>query len=75
MDALCPECQQAMQWQKGHFICEACHKSYQQQALCPECHQPLEELKACGAVDYFCRSGGHGMVSKRRVVFTYQLID
>ncbi|MBD4516896.1 hypothetical protein GUG76_17515, partial [Xanthomonas citri pv. citri] len=38
------------------------------EARCPECHQPLEVLKACGAVDYFCQHG-HGLISKKRVEF------
>ncbi|MGI3453244.1 zinc-ribbon domain-containing protein, partial [Citrobacter arsenatis] len=33
-----------------------------------ECHQPLQVLKACGAVDYFCQNG-HGLISKKRVEF------
>ncbi|MCF1824449.1 zinc ribbon domain-containing protein, partial [Salmonella enterica subsp. enterica serovar Anatum] len=23
---------------------------------CPDCRQPLQVLKACGAVDYFCQT-------------------
>ena len=38
------------------------------EARCPECHQPLQVLKACGAVDYFCQNG-HGLISKKRVEF------
>ncbi|PKH21821.1 hypothetical protein CIG19_14855 [Enterobacterales bacterium CwR94] len=34
---------------------------------CPDCDQPLEVLKACGAVDYFCAT--HGLISKKRVNF------
>ncbi|MCI2073925.1 MAG: zinc ribbon domain-containing protein, partial [Serratia liquefaciens] len=37
---------------------------------CPECRQPLQELKACGAVDYLCQNG-HGLISKKRVLFSY----
>lgn len=36
--------------------------------LCPDCRQPLQVLKACGAVDYFCQNG-HGLISKKRVNF------
>ena len=70
MEAYCPVCEQPMSWVSGHFRCEACCKEYNQTALCPDCQQPLQELKACGAVDYFCQNG-HGMVSKKRVLFTY----
>ncbi|CAM3588027.1 zinc ribbon domain-containing protein [Rahnella bruchi] len=70
MDALCPVCGQPMNWVSGHFHCDTCHTDYKQTALCPDCQQPLQALKACGAVDYFCQNG-HGMISKKRVTFTY----
>lgn len=70
MDALCPHCQQTMQWRDGHFFCERCSQAYQRQALCPDCGKPLQELKACGAVDYFCQNG-HGLISRKRVNFNY----
>ena len=70
MEAYCPVCEQPMSWVSGHFRCDACGTEYNQTALCPDCQQPLQELKACGAVDYFCQNG-HGMVSKKRVIFTY----
>ena len=70
MDALCPVCQKAMTEGSGHFHCETCHGNYQQQAECPDCAQPLQVLKACGAVDYFCQHG-HGLISKRRIHFNY----
>ena len=70
MDALCPVCSQLISWVSCHFHCDASHGDYQQIALCPDCQQPLQELKACGAVDYFCQNG-HGMISKKRVRFTY----
>ncbi|THD56585.1 primosomal protein N' (replication factor Y) - superfamily II helicase [Enterobacteriaceae bacterium ML5] len=70
MEAYCPVCEQPMSWVSGHFRCDACGSEYNQTALCPDCQQPLQELKACGAVDYFCQNG-HGMVSKKRVLFTY----
>lgn len=70
MDAHCPVCDQPMSWVSGHFRCDACHSEYQQTALCPDCQQPLQELKACGAVDYICQKG-HGMISKKRVILTY----
>ncbi|MDU7471615.1 MAG: zinc ribbon domain-containing protein, partial [Serratia marcescens] len=48
--------------------CERCAKEYVVEARCPDCHKPLEVLKACGAVDYFCQNG-HGLISKKRVEF------
>ena len=45
-----------------------CKKDIPLEARCPECHLPLQVLKACGAVDYFCQNG-HGLISKKRVEF------
>ncbi|MDM3143237.1 zinc ribbon domain-containing protein, partial [Citrobacter sp. Cf120] len=42
--------------------------SWQHYPRCPECHLPLQVLKACGAVDYFCQNG-HGLISKKRVEY------
>lgn len=70
MEALCPVCGQSMSWVSGYFHCDTCHGEYQQTPLCPDCHLPLQALKACGAVDYFCQNG-HGMISKKRVLFSY----
>ncbi|RYC42722.1 zinc ribbon domain-containing protein [Pectobacterium zantedeschiae] len=70
MDVLCPDCHSTMTWQTdGSFLCAACQQHYLRDAECPECKHLLQELKACGAVDYFCQQ--HGMISKRRVVFRY----
>lgn len=68
MEQYCPVCHQTLEWQGEHARCTPCRQDYHIQALCPECHQPLEVLKACGAVDYFCQNG-HGLVSKKRVEF------
>lgn len=70
MDAICPVCQKTMTEVSGHFHCDTCHGNYQQQAQCPECAKPLQVLKACGAVDYFCQNG-HGLISKKRLHFSY----
>lgn len=43
-------------------------RGFRLEACCPDCHKPLDVLKACGAVDYFCQNG-HGMVSKKGVEF------
>ncbi|UYA61410.1 zinc ribbon domain-containing protein [Pectobacterium colocasium] len=74
MDAHCPDCHHMMLWQPdGSFRCEECQQRYLREAVCPECKHLLQELKACGAVDYFCQQ--HGMISKRRVVFSYLPAD
>lgn len=70
MDALCPVCQKKMTEVSGHFHCSSCHGNYQQQVECPDCAKPLQLLKACGAVDYFCQNG-HGLISKSRIRFSY----
>lgn len=68
MELNCPVCHNplALQGDKAH--CAHCQQDFTLQALCPECHKPLEVLKACGAVDYFCQNG-HGLISKKRVEF------
>ena len=73
MEAHCPQCDQTMEWVKEHYHCATCNSDYQQLATCPDCGQPLQELKACGAVDYLCQNG-HGLISKKRVLFSYQLL-
>ncbi|AJJ64287.1 zinc ribbon domain-containing protein [Yersinia aldovae] len=70
MDALCPVCQKVMTEVSGHFHCSGCHGNYLPQANCPDCARPLQVLKACGAIDYFCQNG-HGLISKSRVRFSY----
>ncbi|QCR35301.1 zinc ribbon domain-containing protein [Nissabacter sp. SGAir0207] len=70
MMATCPVCAQAMSEQNGHYLCPKGHGEFRQEAACPECGLPLEVLKACGAVDYFCPNG-HGLISKMRVKFCY----
>ncbi|KHN49856.1 zinc ribbon domain-containing protein [Pectobacterium fontis] len=74
MDTRCPDCHHVMLWQPdGLFRCEECQQHYQREAVCPECKHLLQELKACGAVDYFCQQ--HGMISRRQVVFSYSPAD
>lgn len=68
MELICPDCQQVVERDGAHARCEDCQRDIPLEARCPDCNQPLEVLKACGAVDYFCRSG-HGLISKKRVVF------
>ena len=68
MSIACPTCHTELEPQNGVAYCEHCHKDIALEARCPECHQPLQVLKACGAVDYFCQTG-HGLISKKRVEF------
>lgn len=68
MELNCPVCSNPLERQGGQAHCAQCEKDFALQALCPECHKPLEVLKACGAVDYFCQNG-HGLISKKRVEF------
>lgn len=69
MDYRCPVCTGPLSDTGGQLYCAPCQKHFTLQARCPTCHQPLDVLKACGAVDYFC-SGGHGLISKKRVEFS-----
>lgn len=69
MEFICPTCQASLDIQGNSAHCAHCAKDFIVEARCPECHKPLEVLKACGAVDYFCQNG-HGMISKKRVEFT-----
>ncbi|AJF74379.1 MULTISPECIES: zinc ribbon domain-containing protein [Raoultella] len=64
----CPLCHAPLALEAGSARCASCEKEFTLQALCPDCHRPLEVLKACGAIDYFCQHG-HGLISKKRVEF------
>lgn len=68
MSLTCPDCHAALEPQNGYAHCKNCQKDIPLDARCPDCHQPLQVLKACGAVDYFCQHG-HGLISKKRVEF------
>lgn len=68
MEITCPVCHHALERNGDTAHCETCAKDFSLQALCPDCRQPLQVLKACGAVDYFCQNG-HGLISKKRVNF------
>ncbi|ECG8590004.1 hypothetical protein FNI11_09605 [Salmonella enterica subsp. salamae] len=65
-DLPCPLCHQLLEQRHNRAHCPSCQQDFTLTSLCPDCHQPLEILKACGAVDYFCRNG-HGLISKKRV--------
>lgn len=66
MEFICPTCQASLEVQGQQAHCAHCDKIFTLEPRCPECHKPLEVLKACGAVDFFCQNG-HGMISKKRV--------
>ncbi|MBJ8957275.1 zinc ribbon domain-containing protein [Citrobacter youngae] len=68
MSMNCPECHAELEQQNGVAHCENCKKVIPLEARCPGCHLPLQVLKACGAVDYFCQNG-HGLISKKHVEF------
>lgn len=68
MTLSCPVCQQPLEHNGDTAHCAACNTDYHVEAQCPDCHKPLQVLKACGAVDYFCQNG-HGLISKKRVEF------
>ena len=68
MTITCPDCHAELEPQHGAAHCARCNKDVALEARCPECHKPLEVLKACGAVDYFCQNG-HGLISKKRLEF------
>ena len=71
MEIQCPHCQQPVEGNATVARCEHCQQDITLEARCPDCHQPLQVLKACGAVDYFCQNG-HGLISKKRVEFVPQ---
>lgn len=67
--AHCEICQQPLVTAGNKLHCPACGQDYRESARCPDCGQPLEILKACGAVDYFCPHGD-GLIAKKRVTLT-----
>ncbi|MBD9657941.1 zinc ribbon domain-containing protein [Pantoea sp. PNT03] len=73
MNFSCPTCQQPLTLSETGFDCPNCERHFDRIALCPDCHRPLQVLKACGAVDYFCQHGD-GLISKKRVEFTPDFI-
>lgn len=68
MELLCPKCQHLLELDGAQAHCPSCGNDVEPLACCPDCHQPLQVLKACGAVDYFCQNG-HGLISRKRVEF------
>lgn len=68
MNFSCPACHQRLTHNETGFNCPNCERHFAHIVSCPDCHQPLQVLKACGAVDYFCQHGD-GLISKIRVEF------
>ncbi|HEY4466931.1 MAG TPA: zinc ribbon domain-containing protein [Klebsiella sp.] len=68
MEFTCPRCHTLSEVQNNSAHCASCDQDFNVEARCPDCHQPLQVLRACGAVDYFCQNG-HGLISKKRVEF------
>ncbi|HHG8771737.1 TPA: zinc ribbon domain-containing protein [Raoultella planticola] len=68
MELNCPICDKTLSVTERGAHCESCNMDFTLEARCPECRRPLEVLKACGAVDYFCQNG-HGLISKKRVEY------
>lgn len=69
MELMCPVCHNRLERNGETAHCAICDSDFPVEARCPDCHKPLQVLKACGAVDYFCQNG-HGLISKKRVEFT-----
>ena len=70
MELHCPKCQHLLEQDGAHAQCPSCGNDVELQACCPDCHLPLQVLKACGAVDYFCQNG-HGLISRKRVEYRF----
>ncbi|SIR42731.1 zinc-ribbons [Aeromonas sp. RU39B] len=65
----CPLCGEDIDPRSRETTCSHCQGLYRITASCPDCGEPLERLKACGAVDYFCNRCNQ-LVSKSRVNFS-----
>ena len=68
MEIECPTCHHPVALNGNTAHCATCNTDVPLDAFCPDCHMPLQVLKACGAIDYFCQNG-HGLISKKRVEF------
>ena len=67
MALLCCHCQSELTTQGEALHCPQCGIGFRKVAYCPECRTPLQVLKACGAVDFFCQQ--HGLLSSSRVLW------
>lgn len=72
MEITCPVCHHALERDGDTAHCATCAKDFALQAICPDCRQPLQVLKACGAVDYFCQNG-HGLISKNGLISSFSI--
>ena len=73
----CPQCQLELAPLEKHphgGHCASCGVNYHGVAYCPSCDQPVEVLKACGAVDYFC-PGCNQLQSKRQIIFKLEALE
>ncbi|MBZ6065164.1 zinc ribbon domain-containing protein [Aeromonas schubertii] len=64
----CPGCGEGIDTRGREVTCDHCQRLVRILPLCPDCGEPLERLKACGAVDYFCNRC-NSLISKSRVRF------
>ena len=55
MQLLCTDCQSELQ-RSGElkYHCVDCDSDFIVHVDCADCHQPLQRLKACGAVSFWC---------------------
>ncbi|MFM2476269.1 zinc ribbon domain-containing protein [Celerinatantimonas sp. MCCC 1A17872] len=68
---VCPNCERELEpsaTDSHGGYCSHCQSNFHRVAYCPQCEQPLEVLKACGAVDYFCNHCNE-LKSKRQVIY------
>ncbi len=68
----CPQCNKALEWDAGLYLCRDCSLSYKKVAYCPDCSAELEKLQACGAESYFCNTCNE-LKSKSRAKIEYQI--
>lgn len=69
-DALCPSCNTNLQKIDDTYSCDACKTRYREIIHCPKCDAPVETLKACGALSYFCNHCNE-LQSKSSVIRRY----
>lgn len=76
----CPQCQQALGWQKGqhlgqgNYVCHDCQQAYLKLNFCPDCQAEVEKLQACGAASYFCHPC-NSLKSKSRVKHAFKAFN
>ncbi len=78
MNLDCTQCQSTFSYDGpvmpgAELSCPECHALGHLQACCSDCCQPLEPMKACGAIQYFCNHC-RKLVSKSSLVWRNQPI-